>query len=129
MQTQTQIQSLDPYGLIYNCDNEQITAYKLVVIHKFQKIDSYIGSLSYYITLNNNRVFYESESEHALEHASNIYLPELINTVENNGIYTSTYTIPFILNKITKKSSDEVKLNLILPYDHKISIIDQQLFC
>ena len=114
--------SLDPERLVYKYHGPN---YKIILVHKFPKVDTNIDSLSYYITINGDKVSYNESDTCA------IYRPELVSTSQVDDInpyYISTYSISLLLTKLTKDPSDEVKLNLILPFDHKRNIIELQMF-
>lgn len=123
----SKIYPLEQNKLVYKCD-DKILAYDLVINHRFSEVDSHIDELSYYITVNNDRVFNNSSNEMDIN-SLNIYKPDHLTTVKiSDDSYISLYKIKFTRNKITQNTSDEVNINLILPFDHKISIYDYNLF-
>jgi len=113
--------SLDQEKLVYKCRND-VSRYKITVIHKFSTVNTHIDSLAYYITVNNNKVFY-NESD-----TISTYFPELVSTTQNDDEYISVYLINLLCSKLTQNPSDEVKMNLILPFDHNINIISLDMF-
>jgi len=119
----SKIEKCDIINLTYQCDNDDISQYYLIIIHKFLKIDTYIDSLSYYISVNGDKVFYNESDIIA------IYKPKLLSTDVNNDdkSYTSVYSIPSLV-KLIRDPLDKIKLNLLLPFDHKFSIISLELF-
>lgn len=111
----------------YKSDNKY-KSYKLIIKHIYHDIDLYIDELSYYITLNNERIFCNKENLDESKQYSNIYKPTLISKIKNEDSYISIYQINFSSSKIIKKFSDEVKIILILPFDNKINIINYKLY-
>src|SRR6185369_14274853 len=102
---------LDPEGLVYDI-NENV-GYHLVIVHRFSEVNTKTDELSYYITLNDDRIFYPDFEEQF----TNIYQPELISITQNSeNEYVSVYFINVLRSKITENSSDKVRLNLILPF-------------
>jgi hypothetical protein len=113
----------DEDEVVYNC-TDKFSVYELIICHKFPKVNTKIDELSYYITVNGDRVFYEKNEE--LD--SNIYQPELIRTEQEEDFYVSIYKIKCDRSMLTEKSSDTVKLNLILPFDHNINILNLSVY-
>ncbi len=116
------IHSLDPTQLVYKCDNTD-GEYQLIIVHRFPEVDMRIEKLSYYITVNGNKVLYDNSD------TSTVYCPDLISTVmdEDYSFYTSTYKI-HSLNKLTQNTSNEVKINMLLPFDHETNILSITMF-
>jgi len=81
--------------------------FQLVITHRFSKVNTCIESLLYYITVNGDRTYNST--------------PELLSTSRiTDEVYTSVYMIPNVIGN----AEDDVKLILVLPFDHKLSIID-----
>lgn len=112
--------------LIHNCKEivycncyDSFINYEILICHKFEEVNTASDKLLYYITLNGDRIFYpEIESE------SNIYEPEILNRELTSYGYKTLYKIVCNRRKITDKSDDSVKINLILPFDHNLNIFD-----
>ncbi len=110
--TKTRIKSLDDNGLVYNC-SDKFSIYELVLSHKFSEVNTKIDEFSYYITVNGNR------------EDSNIYQPELVSREKDEDFYISVYRVEL---EYSKNSSDSIKLNLILPFDHKTNILNLTVY-
>ncbi len=105
------------HQLVHRCNNTEINGYQLVVSHKFSEVDMNIDKLSYYITVNGDKIFYDDSDTCA------VYHPELISTFMENDRYISIYKI-HPLDKLTQNTSNEVKINILLPFDHYLTIFD-----
>ncbi len=115
--------SLYPQHLVYKCEITNNYRYKLIVVHIFPDVDMQIEKLSYYITVNGDKVFYDETDTCA------VYRPELISTKTraDDSLYVSEYNIKSI-NKLTQNTSDEVKINLLLPFDHESNIVSLVMY-
>jgi hypothetical protein len=124
--------SLDNEGLVYDITDEN-SVFQLTIVHKFSEVNTKIDELSYYITLNGDRTFYlnypdQDQDQDQEQYSSNIYQPELLSTTQNSEYeYVSVYLINLLRLEITFDSSDSVKLNLILPFDHCYNLLDLKL--
>jgi len=103
--------------LEFECNVNDIYGYELIIEHNFSEIDLLSDKLSYFITVNKDKIFLNESDTVA------IYYPELRQRQEMNSIYKSTYFIPSIKCLETDKvKTDKVKIKLILPFDYKTNI-------
>lgn len=101
----------DENKFVYKCESTDIDGYQIIIIHKFPEVDLLTEKISYYVTVNEDKIFLNENDTDA------IYYPELmITSMENNLSYKSIYNIP-TLEKLFKYKNDEVRINLILPFD------------
>lgn len=107
---------------VYNCDN--LDPVNLVVIHRFPEVNTKLDSLMYYITINGDKVYNQSED-------TSSFLPNLISTTKiSEDVYKSVYSLPLILsddklNDQNKSAMGQIiKVHVVFPFDYKTSIID-----
>ncbi len=118
--------TLIPENLVFNVGDD-VSEFELNIFHKFPEVNTKIDKLSYFITLNNDRVFYDNENEFDLwsDTGSNVYCPklELESYIDDNADnYLSVYSICLSKKRLTINPLDKVKLHLILPFDWHTSI-------
>ncbi len=82
--------------------------------HRYQKVNTEIDSLVYYITQNGDKVCDGT--------------PQLINTIQIDDYYKSDYTIDVSRSDVSRSdvSRSDVSrsdLHIVLPFDYKTSII------
>ena len=109
--------SLDPDKYVYRCRNDN-NHFKIIIDHIFSEVNSKIDEFSYYITVNDDRVS-DNDNENT------IYLPNLESIVQNeDNSYTSEYSIFLDCTQFTINNLGLVKINLLLPFDHKKNILN-----
>ena len=118
--------ALIPENLVFNIDND-VSEIEFNIFHNFPEVNTKIDKLSYFITLNDDRVFYCHNSDFDMwsDTGSNIYQPKIeleSYTDDNLDIYLSVYSIHLSKKRLTNNSSDKVKLHLILPFDYNNNI-------
>jgi hypothetical protein len=100
--------------LTYSCKESKIP-YQLLVSHKFAEVGLNTQPLIYYLTINGDKM--DNENDINLLSTSKIC----------DDIYTSLYSITINQNLFQHKL-DEVKIIIVLPFDHKTSILGIELF-
>lgn len=109
----------------YNCDN--LDPVNLVVIHRFPEVNTKLDSLLYYITINGDKVYNQSED-------TSSFLPNLISTAKiSEDVYKSVYSLPLMLSDVSDdKLNDQnklamgqiIKVHVVFPFDYRTSVID-----
>jgi hypothetical protein len=94
------------YAINYECPKTEVL-YNLIITHQFSKVDTNIDGLSYYISVNDDKVHSGS--------------PRLVDTIPIDDFFESDYIIQFPkIVGITE--TDQIRLHIFLPFDHQTSI-------